>query len=256
MYIRQMDGKDGLPVVFLHGFLETGEIWTNWLSASPLKNPVFIPDLPGHGKSTTTPLREGFSDWGKYIKEYIDVQLPAKKEMVVVGHSMGGYLAMEMAALFPEAINKIILFHSTPMPDSSWQITRRKKQILAIERGKGRLLTSNVGPAMFAPENRNRLELTGKKLNKNARACSAKGMKNTLQAIMQRRNFEPVLKEHMNNTLLITGDRDPFMPTEHAFQISSKFPGLRHIHLTNCGHAAFLEHPEVTLKEFNAFLNI
>jgi pimeloyl-ACP methyl ester carboxylesterase len=255
MYILQRGEIVGLPIIFLHGFLETGDIWNAWLSGSSFKNPVFIPDLPGHGASQPWKKGQGFQEWVIYIKEFIDSQLGCDNNFIVIGHSMGGYLALEMAALFPEKVEKLILLHSTPMPDAAFQVSRRKRQIRAIENGKARLLTKDVGATMFAPKNQQPLALTGQILNQKARECSYEGVINALEAIMNRRNFVSVLQKNMNRALLITGGKDPFMPEAHIRLIIDTFPDLKQVHFPDCGHAAFLEEPDKTIEVVNGFIN-
>lgn len=254
LHIRKSGPATGIPVILIHGFLETGDVWLPWLSCFFPDNPLLIPDLPGHGKSQPWDSGNSFSGWGKSLVKLIDGHYGKTVPFHLVGHSMGGYLALEIAAIYPRRVQRIVLFNSTPLPDKPRQINRRKKQIKIIEHGRGQLLTKYAGPTMFAPHNQKKLKKQGEEINKKARECSNIGMQNTLRVIMERRDFIPVLFKKLNDTLLITGGSDPFMPEEYIASIMKKFDGLRHVHLPDCGHAAFLEEPEKTALIAKRFL--
>ncbi|WP_291858323.1 alpha/beta hydrolase [Marinilabilia sp.] len=255
MHIRRIIGKGGAPVLFLHGFLESGEIWNSWLSRQAWIADLLIADLPGHGKSREWENDPGFSGWSEVLMNQVDELYGEAKQVHLVGHSMGGYLALEMALLFPRRIGRIVLLHSTPMPDTSLQIQRRKRQIALIEKGRKSLLVQNVGLSMFAPENRDRLGDIGEELNREARKCSDLGMVNTLNAIMDRADYRAVMTRKMREILLITGGQDPFMPAEYYKFLLSKYPEMSHFHFEGCGHASFLEVPVLSLQIVKRFLD-
>jgi pimeloyl-ACP methyl ester carboxylesterase len=256
MYIRKTGDPMGTPIIFLHGFLETGNIWFPWAEQMAETNHLFIPDLPGHGKTKINSQEARFSDWSRMLIRAIDAQSETRKSFHLVGHSMGGYLAMEIAALFPQRIGKVVMLHSTPMPDTPRQIVSRKKQIHLIQKGRRQLLMKRIGLSMFAPNHCEKLSETAKALNLNARECTGEGMIGTLNAIMNRRNFVPVMKQIMTKTLFITGGQDPFMPANYYQAILELFPGLRHHHFPKSGHAAFLEEPDAAYKVVTNFLEV
>ena len=243
MYIRHLPGSSDVPVVFLHGFLETGAAWLPWVEGLGWDTHLFIPDLPGHGRTVVWSENTDFSDWARGLFENIQRQVKNFRRLQVIGHSMGGYLALEMAALFPDQMEKLILFHSTPFPDTPQQITRRQKQIELIKQGRSRLLIRNVGGSMFAPHHRHHLENLAQELNHQAHSCSDLGMLRTLNAIMNRRNFVPILERMAHQTLFISGGCDPFMPEDHIRSVTERFPALHAHHFPSAGHASFLEQP-------------
>jgi pimeloyl-ACP methyl ester carboxylesterase len=254
MYFQTIKGNGKNSVLFLHGFLESGSVWHSWLNKEAWDADLFIPDLPGHGRSREWDGDTGFPAWGQFLMNKIDELKGTRQKINLVGHSMGGYLALEMALLFPKRIGKLVLLHSTPFPDTPLQIQRRKKQIEFIEKGRISLLLKNVGLTMMAPDNRGRLAWVGDELNREARKCSASGMVKTLNAIMNRADYRAVMKRKMHDTLLVTGGQDPFMPADYHETVLSHFSEISHYHFPECGHASFLEAPEASLQAVKTFL--
>ncbi|MFW6370956.1 MAG: alpha/beta fold hydrolase [Bacteroidota bacterium] len=255
MHLQKIEGNGKESVLFLHGFLESGSVWSSWLNQESWDEDLFIPDLPGHGNSPEWEEDKGFADWGQFLINKIDELKDPGKKIHIIGHSMGGYMAMEMALLFPSRIGKLVLLHSTPFPDTPVQIQRRKKQIELIEKGRKSLLIKNVGLAMLAPANRDRLLISGRKLNREAANCSASGMVKALNAIMNRSGYRNVVKAKMRDILLVTGDQDPFMPPDYYKTVISHFPEISHHCFPDCGHASFIEKPEASLRIVKAFIN-
>ncbi len=254
MHLYRREEMTGPAFLFLHGFLESGDVWLPWAEKMALNGSLYIPDLPGHGKSKAREDGEMFPDWAAHLMGVIDQHQSTDGPVHVIGHSMGGYLALEMALLYPRRIGKIVLLHSTPMPDTPVQIERRKRQIDLIRKGRKSLLIKNVGPSMLAPENRERLAIRGHKLKSEADRCSAEGMIKTLRAIMNRSDYRKLMNQKMKDVLLITGSEDPFMPADYYKTLLLQYPQMAHCHFTGCGHASFLEYPEVSLQVVKRFL--
>ena len=101
-------GGDGPAVVLIHGL---GGAATNWTELAPLlsrRRRVLVPDLPGHGTSAPLPDAEGlgsFADHVALLAEQLDV-FPA----AVVGHSLGGVVAVRLAAARPDEVRALALF--------------------------------------------------------------------------------------------------------------------------------------------------
>ncbi len=254
MHIRIIKGKGRTAVLFLHGFLESGDVWNRWLNREVWSADLLLPDLPGHGKSPVWNNDSGFPGWSDFLMKQVNELYGESGPVHLVGHSMGGYLALEMALLFPRRIGRVVLLHSTPLPDTSHQILRRKKQIALIENGRKSLLVKNVGLTMMAPENRDRLADVGVVLNREARRCSESGMVNTLNAIMNRADYKELMTRKMQDIMLITGGQDPFMPSDYYKILLSHYPEISHHHFPGCGHACFLEAPELSLSIVKSFL--
>lgn len=90
--LNMRTGGEGEPaVLLLHGLGATGAVWNHF--APPLARRVLVPDLPGHGRSAPLP-HYSFETFTAAVAR----ALPDKGPYVVVGHSLGGVLALELAS--------------------------------------------------------------------------------------------------------------------------------------------------------------
>ena len=110
------DNGKGLPVVLIHGYLETSAIWEEFADGLADRFRVIAVDLPGHGKSDI---------FGEVHS--MDLMADAVHELLIgletgpvfmIGHSMGGYATMAFIEKYPDMLRAYCLFHSHPFPDS------------------------------------------------------------------------------------------------------------------------------------------
>lgn len=150
IYLRS--AGSGTPVMLLHGFAEDGEIWRNHWDAIAEKHQVLVPDLPGSGQSAAIEdmSMEGMAD---YMHELLQATLPNQssgKSIIVIGHSMGGYITLAFAEKYPAVLKGFGLFHSTAYPDSAEKKEARRKSIAFIEsHGSAPFIRQSI-PNLFA----------------------------------------------------------------------------------------------------------
>jgi pimeloyl-ACP methyl ester carboxylesterase len=105
--LRYFVGGEGAPVVLVHGFAGAA---TNWVEIAPLlarSHRVLVPDLPGHGHSDALPSTPGLAAFADRIAAVAELEgmLPAH----VVGHSLGGVVALRLAARLPAGVRCVML---------------------------------------------------------------------------------------------------------------------------------------------------
>ena len=121
----------GKPVVLVHGFAEDSDVWQHQLAALAQHYLLIIPDLPGSGGSD---LQEDMSIEGmaECVKKILDQELPNQKEensIIMIGHSMGGYITLAFAEKYAGRLQGFGLFHSTAFADSEEKKTARRRSI-------------------------------------------------------------------------------------------------------------------------------
>ncbi len=123
---------EGSTVILLHGFCETHHIWHSFQDSLAPFYQVVCPDLPGFGESPMPLSSFSIGDVAELVYEWL-----YKTEIstcTVIGHSLGGYVALELGKKYPDLVDKIGLFHSTVYKDNEQKVTARNKTIEFIEK--------------------------------------------------------------------------------------------------------------------------
>ena len=114
-------------IMLVHGFPEDGSIFKYQYEFLKEKYTVLIPDLPGSGKSSYNEELKSVEDFAEILKEIL------RKENIdkcfLLGHSMGGYIALAFAEKFPQCLSGLGLIHSTAFADSEEKKATRNKNI-------------------------------------------------------------------------------------------------------------------------------
>src|SRR5687768_10076926 len=117
----------GAPVLLIHGFPFHQKIWVDFIPRLSDTFRVITVDLPGFGKSPSLQQPFTLAQVADTLSEFI-----AKKnlrELAVIGHSLGGYVALELVNKQPSVCSSLILFHSTAYGDTPEKKESRSKVV-------------------------------------------------------------------------------------------------------------------------------
>lgn len=106
----------GIPVMLVHGFTEDRRIWEPLLSGMENKYKWILPDLPGSGRSAYNKSLPEIKDFAEVLHAITANENISK--MVLIGHSMGGYISLAFTEKYPDKISALGLFHSSSYTDS------------------------------------------------------------------------------------------------------------------------------------------
>ncbi|MBE0423984.1 MAG: alpha/beta fold hydrolase, partial [Lutibacter sp.] len=121
----------GSAVVLIHGFLENSLMWQEVSQELSKRNRVICIDLLGHGKTGNLGYIHSMEDQAQMVKAVLN-HLKVRK-YILVGHSMGGYVALAFAKLFPSNVKGLCLMNSTALPDSEEKKLNRDRAIKAVK---------------------------------------------------------------------------------------------------------------------------
>jgi pimeloyl-ACP methyl ester carboxylesterase len=239
---------EGPVVVLLHGVPFDGSLWNNQISALNSFH-LIIPDLPGSGRSEMIGDMsvEGMAECVKEIIVHETASLFFKSgephSVVLIGHSMGGYIALALAEKYPELLNGLGLFHSTAYADSEERKQTRKKIIEGIQQnGAGEFIRTSVPNLFSAVTKEKNPGLIEKQINYSNK-FSAEAIVSYQTAMMQRPERTTVLKNSRIPVLFILGKYDNAVPLKDGLEQCS-LPDLAYIHiLENAGHVGMNEEP-------------
>lgn len=227
----------GKPVVLLHGFGEDGSIWDDQVKFLEKTYKLIIPDIPGSGKSLMPEGKATLEYFAAVINEIIKEE--NEKEVVLIGHSMGGYITLAFAEKYPEKLQAFGLFHSGAYADNEEKKEARKKSIKFIAvNGSGAFLSS-VTPGLFYDAEKNKADIV--KLSEIGEKFLPEALIQYYEAMMCRPDRTPILKQFDKPILFIIGEHDKAIPFEDSLR-QSHLPAHAYIHiLRNSGHMGMKE---------------
>lgn len=137
-------------VVLLHGYLESLLVWEEFVPLLYKRVRVVTLDLPGHGISEV----KGEVHTMEFLADTVADGLRALgiKRCTLVGHSMGGYVALAFLERHPEMLDGLVLLSSTPNADTPEKAENRRREIALVQAGKKDALARVAPAAGFAPK--------------------------------------------------------------------------------------------------------
>lgn len=238
-------------IVLLHGFCGSSAYWKSVNPFLSEKYRILQPDFRGHGGSGMASEEvysmELLADDLKHLLDHLELT-----EIVLFGHSLGGYVTLAFAEKYPEYLKGFSLIHSTARPDDT---EGKEKRLLAIEaireNGLPPFIDSLV-PKLFAPKHAESMpeaiaysKLIGLQTKPEAAIATLKGMR-------KRPDRNPVLRKSDVPILLVAGADDQIIPVSKTFSIEGKH--ITPIKLSHSGHMSMLEAPEQLSTVMETFM--
>ena len=198
----------GEVLVLIHGFCEDLSLWERVHSFLP-NYTVLSVDLPGFGGSTLSD-DMSIGSMALQISDLL-VDLGIDK-CTVIGHSLGGYVALEFTELFREKVAGLGLFHSTAFEDSEEKKINRNKTFNFIQKhGVGNFANSFVSTLFFI-DNRIHFEKKIEELTEVVKNTNIDAVLKTTEAMRDRKSKVSVLKDTDIPVLFIVGKEDQAVP--------------------------------------------
>ncbi len=223
-------GGSGPPVVMLHGLSASLDWWQFNASAIAEHFTVFLLDLPGFGRMGHQTAIRAMPDYANWVIRFIDaVDL---RSVHLVGHSMGGHLAVRIAATYPERVTRLVLVGPAGvLPDSELE-----HYVLPIVK-----LLREIPPRMFP------LAL------RDIRLADLRTTWQSGQSLIEH-DVLSLLPEVRASTLLIWGADDPVVPLELAETFLERLPDARLTTYPHGGHIPMVHDPERFNRDVINFL--
>lgn len=246
------DEGSGVPVLLLHGFAEDGTVWEIVADRLSSECRLLIPDLPGSGQSPLPPEELSMETLADALKELLDRE--GIDRCVLIGHSMGGYIALAFTEQYPERVLAFGFFHSTAYGDTAEKKANRQKSMAFIREHGAALYIRQATPNLFAPETRERNPAIIEGMIRRHSGFRPESLIAYLEAMMRRPDRIAVLEQFPGPTLFIIGEKDPVVPLEQSLR-QAAIPRLCHVHmLPAAGHMGMLEDPAGGSHAIQSFL--
>jgi pimeloyl-ACP methyl ester carboxylesterase len=241
----------GETVVFLHGFLEDSSMWKGIIRYMPKRYRVLCIDLMGHGKS------DGLG-YIYQMEEMADAVLAVVKHLKIrkvnlVGHSMGGYVALAFGERNPDMVRSLTLLNSTSRADSEAKQADRNRAIALVKQNH-KEFTRHAIPMLFSEKARQKPHGAIAKLQKSAAEMSAGSIAAALEGMKIRADREVLLHFAPYPISLIAGKTDSVIPAEQSAEQMEA--NNTHGIWLNTAHMAPWEIPKKTADAISAFLKM
>lgn len=249
-----MMGK-GPPILLIHGITSSSRTWKRVMPKLAESHTVIAPDLLGHGRSAKP---QGDYSLGAYASGIRDLLVALEvPRATVVGHSLGGGIAMQFAYQFPERVGRMVLV-------DSGGIGREVNPILRAAALPG---AEFVLPVMFSPtlhdgavKLRGLLAKIGLQPNADVEGVSEgfaslteadarRAFLNTVRSVIDINGQRVSAEDRLYlagevPSMIVWGESDRIIPVEHAHRANAMLPGSRLEILDDAGHFPFNDHPD------------
>jgi pimeloyl-ACP methyl ester carboxylesterase len=251
--LRYSDLGKGEPVVLIHGYLESLEIWNGFAEKLAGDYRVISVDLPGHGQSgiySSMNTMAVMADAVKAVLNHLSIG-----RAVFIGHSMGGYATLALADIFPENTIGFCLFHSHALADTDEKKLNRDREALLVKEGKKNQFINLHIQNSFASDHHTVFREQIERARKIALMTPDKGIIGALEGMKARPDRRDVVKNSIVPVMIIAGKKDFYIPWnvyEELFNLAQETDVLI---LENSGHMGFVEESDKALEGVLKFLD-
>jgi pimeloyl-ACP methyl ester carboxylesterase len=247
--IHFTDQGKGTAVVLLHGFLENQSMWDTFLPELSKKHRIITMDLLGHGATECLGYVHTMEDQADMVHHVLQ-KLKIRKA-ALIGHSMGGYVTLAYAELYPNMVKGIVLINSTSKADSDERKRNRDRAIVAVKQNYSAFIRMSIAN-LFSENNRKRLDDRIEEVKLEALKTPLQGIVAALEGMKIRKDREVILHFAPYPIHLVLGKKDGvLLYEENCDQIRDT-----HVQLTTFedGHMSHIENQIELLAVLLGFL--
>jgi pimeloyl-ACP methyl ester carboxylesterase len=242
----------GPVLVLLHGFPESGTMWDNIVGELSSHFTLIIPDLPGSGNSKLDH-KASIDQMAVSVKTILDKEGIDKS--AIAGHSMGGYVALAFADLYPDQTSGLSLVHSIQLADDEEKKKVRIKSIELIQKGAKRSFISQMVPNLFSDTFKRSDPKTVEEQVEQAMKMEGNSMINFYYAMMNRSDRTYVLDNAIFPIQWIAGINDNLISYKKILEQCHR-SGINFVSFyNNCGHMSMFEAPGLLSKDLLEFVS-
>jgi len=228
----------GLPLVLIHGFLGSSEMWNLQKDFFSKRFRVISPALPGFGESYKVKSQDSINEMAQTVLKYLKKKDIEKFHLL--GHSMGGMIVQEMAKISGEKINKLICYATGSIGDVPGRFESMDTSREKLKKDGIKETIRRVSKKWFVEGDKAKYFYLCKNA---AKETTEEIADNALKAMKNWRGYEN-LKNINNETLIIWGDKDISYNFEQVETLKNNIPNSNLIIFEGCSHNVHLEEPE------------
>lgn len=246
--VSYSDFGKGPVVVLLHGFLENSTMWSSIIPTLSKTHRVIAIDLLGHGKTSCL----GYVHSMELMAEAVEAVLKSLRlrRLLMIGHSMGGYVALAFAEKHPEMIKGLCLMNSTSLADEEERKELRARANKLVQNNFKNMVQMSF-TNLFSEKSRTEFKHEMELALKEALKTPLQGYIACQEGMRIRQNRTHILSENSFKKLIIIGKKDPVLVYEESLEEATKTNA--EVLIFNDGHMSHIENKDeliTALKEF------
>ncbi len=238
-----LDEGRGAPIVFLHAFPLNATMWRPQLEHLPAGWRGVAPDLRGFQHAW----RDGASP-ARHVRDHAQdvftlIDHLAAAPAVIVGLSMGGYVAFECWRQRPDAIAGLVLVDTRAEPDTDDARAKRRQMQHLVRTAGPSAVADAMLPSLLGASTQTTDPHRAVEVRRLIEANRADAVSDALEALASRPDSRPTLGGITCPTLVVVGEEDALTPVPMARTIASGIADATLVVLPRAGHLSSLEHP-------------
>ncbi len=208
IYYEITGAGDKVPLLLLHGFLEDSRIWEPIVKDLEKERQVICVDLPGHGRSQGVSEIHTMKLMAEVVREVL-VSLGIEK-ISLAGHSMGGYVSLELLRNFPMLIKSVMLVNSTPLEDTLEKKEIRERSVKLVGRNKKAYISMAISN-LYSESSKQKFVSEIEYLKTRAHGMTSKNIQAALKGMKIRTNYLEELKGFTGQKIIVASKEDPII---------------------------------------------
>jgi 3-oxoadipate enol-lactonase len=242
MRIGYQEAGAGVPVLLLHAFPLNSLMWEEQIGRLSRRFHVIAPDLRGFGQTELTIGEHSIDLMASDVQRLLESMSVGRA--VVVGLSMGGYVAMALYRRKPSLFRGLVLADTRATSDTAEARARRYKSAERAERDGSSAIAEDMIPVLLGPTTLQTRQEVVTRVRSIIQSNSAVAIARAQRAMAERLDSTELMQSVSVPALIIAGSEDGLTPPSEAEKLRDSIPGARFEALYAAGHLSNLEQPE------------
>jgi len=243
---------EGPALVFLHGFPLDHRMWEPVVAPLASQHRVLVLDLPGYGLAEGTPAPDSLHGFAEAVHRTLLRR--AHGPAVIVGHSFGGYLTLELLREHPEQFAGLVLTNTRSAADTPEAREKRLATVRRLHDPSERFDVDGMVRVLLAPATLETAKPLVAHVTEIVATASSRTIISTLRAIADRPDLTPVLPTIRVPTLVVWGEEDHLIPPGESRAMVPLIPAAIGVEIPRAGHLPSLENPTSFAGRVGEFL--
>jgi 3-oxoadipate enol-lactonase len=233
----------GQPAIFLHGYPFDHTIWDAMLPFLSGRIRSILPDLRGFGQTDAPNGMYTMRQHADDVAGLMDAL--GIEKAVLVGHSLGGYIALAFAQAYPQRLSGIGMVATQAVADTPEQRYGRYATAEKVLK-EGSIVAAEMMPPIVTADPELQVRLRELILQ-----AQPQGIAGTLKGMAERPNFTGDLPQIQAPVEIVAGENDRGIPLERSREMEKLFPNAHLVVIPNAGHMVMMEAPQLTAEAIN-----